>query len=173
MRRVNPDRATQCPHTDRPRYGNKALSVCKLCFYKHPSRARADRCGHPDRPQFAIGMCRNCYSTHRRRNPYSRAWNCPHTQRGNYAKGFCQQCDHLRRKFGLVGAQLFAVVNAARCEICDALFSSPDDKHVDHDHRSGDVRGVLCGGCNRGLGCFRDDAHRLRVAALYIERFEP
>ena len=40
---------------------------------------------------------------------------------------------------------------------------------VDHDHRTGDFRGLLCTNCNHGLGNFFDDPELLREAAKYIE----
>lgn len=51
------------------------------------------------------------------------------------------------------------------CAICQ----SHDSLAIDHCHKSGKVRGVLCGKCNRGLGNFLDDPQLLRAAALYLE----
>jgi hypothetical protein len=42
--------------------------------------------------------------------------------------------------------------------------------HVDHGHKSGQVRGLLCDSCNLSIGKFRDDPAMLRRAAAYIER---
>jgi len=52
--------------------------------------------------------------------------------------------------------------------LCAACYEAPATD-VDHDHETGEVRGALCGPCNRGMGQFADSTERLRLAADYLE----
>jgi len=57
------------------------------------------------------------------------------------------------------------------CAICGAsIFFDKPDLQVDHDHRTGKVRGILCGDCNLALGCFGDDPIIMDRAIRYIMR---
>lgn len=74
---------------------------------------------------------------------------------------------HLVARYGITSADVDQMVadQGGRCAICQR----PDPTHLDHDHDNGRVRGVLCVSCNNGLGLFRDDPKRLRMAARYLE----
>jgi hypothetical protein len=52
------------------------------------------------------------------------------------------------------------------CALCGA--GKPE--HVDHDHGTKRVRGILCFNCNRGLGEFGHDFELMEKAADYLER---
>lgn len=74
----------------------------------------------------------------------------------------------LRYKFGMEPTDYFALLDAqqGRCAICRT--DQMDRAHVDHDHDTGKVRGLLCGPCNQGIGLFRDEPERLEAAATYL-----
>lgn len=85
---------------------------------------------------------------------------------------------HLEKKYGLTSVEYEARKTAQKnlCAICNnpetALCRGGriSELHVDHDHNSGEIRGLLCNKCNRGLGYFVDDPTILRAAADYLER---
>ena len=56
------------------------------------------------------------------------------------------------------------------CGLCDAELNGDRFTHIDHDHKTGKVRAILCGKCNSGLGYFADDPAVMIRAAKYIER---
>lgn len=58
------------------------------------------------------------------------------------------------------------------CRICKEECPSGRNLAVDHDHKTGEIRGLLCGRCNRGLGYFKDDPLLLREAAWYLFKLE-
>lgn len=71
---------------------------------------------------------------------------------------------HLRRKYGLTQNMFEALVLAqlGKCAICQ--ISEGMELHVDHDHRSNKVRGLLCGKCNKAIGLMNDDVRLMDSA---------
>lgn len=81
----------------------------------------------------------------------------------------------LQSRYQMTVEQHAAMVNAQgnRCAICGELpkpegVRAASRLHVDHDHESGRVRGLLCNHCNRGLGAFRDRPDLLELAIVYL-----
>jgi hypothetical protein len=77
---------------------------------------------------------------------------------------------HLKYNYGMTVAEydIMFLEQGGLCAICGK--ASKERLHVDHDHSSGKVRGLLCRPCNRGIGLLGDSSSRLRSAALYLER---
>lgn len=61
------------------------------------------------------------------------------------------------------------MLKAAQGGIC-AVCGERRAVHVDHDHDTKRVRGILCELCNGFLGAFNDDPDLLRAAIKYLER---
>jgi hypothetical protein len=56
-----------------------------------------------------------------------------------------------------------------KCAICKVVFLElKDAPHVDHDHQTDLVRGLLCNNCNWGLGQFKDNLDNLLSAIEYL-----
>lgn len=56
--------------------------------------------------------------------------------------------------------------------VCRKHLGTGKREHIDHCHRTGRVRGILCAGCNSGIGKLGDSVAGLRRALAYLEAFE-
>lgn len=87
----------------------------------------------------------------------------------------------MRRHYGIGLADYEAMAKAQGfvCAICKHPETSVDRKtmkvrrlSIDHDHDTGTVRGLLCSGCNNGLGSFKDDLDNVEAAVAYLRKHE-
>lgn len=99
------------------------------------------------------------------RNEYYRKYNRENIDKAVRAQYKYRYGITKEKKRDLLHAQGWA------CPICGRLWvDDPRDFHLDHDAKTGLVRGVLCPECNKGLGQFYDNPEFLRNAANYLER---
>lgn len=88
---------------------------------------------------------------------------------------YCSRQCRLRARrheaYGLTRDELKALLTQHDvCAICGLADWGKKGPCVDHCHKTGAVRGILCGRCNTGLGQFGDDPKRLLSAVSYLER---
>lgn len=76
---------------------------------------------------------------------------------------------HLKKTYGITIEQYELILEAqgGKCAICRGGTSK---KHfaVDHNHKTGEVRGLLCARCNSGLAKFMDKHENVVAAATYL-----
>ena len=107
-----------------------------------------------------------------------------------YLHSRCKECDHLKNtkyaqknktalskkamtrqrlvKYGLTKEEHDAMLLLQNnlCAICNK--TKDKTLHVDHDHKTGRVRGLLCYSCNTGIGLLKDDIKYLANAIKYL-----
>lgn len=91
----------------------------------------------------------------------------------------CKICYHsaqLRRNYGITlddYDRIYEDQNGV-CAICHLPQMSTRNTRfcVDHDHDTGEVRGLLCDSCNRGIGLLKDDPRLLERAPQYLRAFK-
>jgi len=147
---------------------NNQVYRCKTCkkdFVNNKSgKSRQLRELHPD-----ISDTRYCPTC----NEYLHISNFYKNKKGHGRyQSNCKSCDLLRirlDRFKITEDKYnsFIINQGNRCKICGNTFIKTP--HIDHDHVTGKVRGLLCGDCNRGLGGFKDNLKSLLSAIKYIK----
>jgi hypothetical protein len=82
-----------------------------------------------------------------------------------------RRADWIVTSFGVSRSEAIELASrqAGKCDVCGA---GPGRRglHVDHDHDSGVIRGVICVRCNVTLGHAGDSPERLEALAEYLRR---
>ena len=83
---------------------------------------------------------------------------------------------HLGTMYGITIQQFEDMwgVQKGRCANyrCDEVLNKENCGHaVDHSHRTGKVRAILCRSCNVALGLMKDDMTKISGLISYIERY--
>jgi len=92
--------------------------------------------------------------------------------RPHYSCKDCETDKTMRRLYGITlgdYARMFEEQNGV-CAVCGQA-STGTRLHIDHDHTTGRVRGLLCFKCNSVLGKVNDDPEHLLTLVAYLENF--
>ncbi len=82
-----------------------------------------------------------------------------------------KRISYIKNRHGISAEEYEAmlVVQEYSCAICKVkLLSRGHGTHLDHSHKTGKLRAMLCTNCNRGLGHFQDNTEFLKVAIDYL-----
>lgn len=89
------------------------------------------------------------------------------------ALGYCEKHYQIKKNFKidpLVYEELLKKQNNV-CAICGEECAARTRLSIDHDHKTGAIRGLLCMSCNLGIGKFHDDIVKLEKAILYLKEY--
>ena len=144
------------------------LKACSKCGQAKPLGdyySYADK-RHPDRPRRLGAQCKACHTS------AAQAWNDRNPGRAAASDAAWKRRTKRRyraRLYGLSEVELLTLEAAQQghCAICGEFIDA--GLCIDHDHKVGHVRGLLCNLCNLGLGAFGDDPRRLVRAAIYLK----
>ena len=131
--------------------------TCTSCNIEKPSSDFSQRGVRLDGKPKLVSWCKKCSSKIRKKR---------------YDPKKKRERD-LKKLFGITLDQYDNMLEEQKhmCAICnttDTNFSNGKHFHVDHDHNTGKVRGLLCGKCNVALGLVGDNISTLQSMITYL-----
>jgi hypothetical protein len=159
----------RCPPS-RLRHAPNGVTCSRVCGSTLKSQIQTDDspckiCG--EKPVYSNGLCRKCYNNSKVEK--ARASKHRYKVKNKQALRHKETVRLLKKNYNLTPEQYEAMAEygGGGCWICGR---PPKLRRlaVDHNHKTGVVRGLLCYWCNRGIGWFRDDPILLRRAASYL-----
>jgi hypothetical protein len=153
----------------------KTSVASKRCRACHEEKPAASFYRHKKTRDGLYTTCRSCHLGHRLVKLDSKI--CPaceivFTPRAIHQVYCTKTCNDVwaprRNKYGISKAEFNELLRSQGflCAIC----SQPDPTHVDHCHRTGLIRGILCKKCNSLLGMADDQQAVIQSALDYLRR---
>src|SRR6266568_100461 len=171
-------------HPDRKHFGNGLCASCYQTAWRKanvpakPKREERKADCHPDRKHRARGLCESCYQVswqkaHPEANTGSN-WRRRHPERARELN----RRTHLKHKHRTRVEQYVEAWHRQEgkcanlgCNVSYQLEVRDYRKglHVDHDHKTGEFRGLLCPGCNVAVGMAGENPQRLLGLVEYLK----
>jgi hypothetical protein len=102
---------------------------------------------------------------------YRREWARKHRKSATSQKDV-----NLKQNYGITLAKFDKMFDAqnGKCAICGNVFESRDGRgvHVDHDHKTGTLRDLLCNHCNHMIGHAMENPEILSNAIAYLAKWK-
>lgn len=149
------------------------MRLAKICSKCNTTKAIGDFHKQSDKKDGLRSQCKDCTN---KRN-LAKYHSCSKTKRSHH---MASRKHSLWKNYGITLEHYDTMLAAqdGRCLICMSdkpwgFVVKPKRATeffcVDHDHTTGEVRGLLCQPCNKGLGSFKDNPDYLRAAIKYLE----
>jgi hypothetical protein len=168
-------------------------TYCGECRRKNGLTARTKRGANPFRSELyerrkqtpaGMGYCPKCdddkpldeFPQYKRRTvPFPWCLTCKRQYDNDlyYAKPDQYRNYRLKQLYGISLSEYDKMLQdqGGGCAVCSQQCPTGRKLAVDHDHATGQIRGLLCVDCNTTLGSVRDDPQRLLDLVAYLERF--
>lgn len=141
--------------------GYKNTETHKFCPKCEKTLSRTEFYKDAARKEGITAYCKSC------KTRVNQNWRDENPEK--YKKSQLRQ--RRKREYGLSDEDMEIKLESQnyKCVICSEKIDW--NCHVDHDHVSGNVRGLLCPSCNLGLGMFKDNLDSLNNAILYLRNY--
>jgi hypothetical protein len=149
-----------------PRLGTRTEARCAYTEHRINALPICARCKKPKRPEQMAEksrhMCKRCLTDK------TREWAASNPSRWEQQR----RKSYLKKKYGVSAEDVddLLIRQGGACAICGKREGDSRGfrMHIDHDHATGRVRGILCNLCNQGLGAFHDDVALMTTAIAYL-----
>ena len=128
-----------------------------------------------ENPNKWIVQCKSCNKEHEQNSREiqrnQKSMSCEHYKPSNWS-GLERSDNMMRKQYGISTAEFAALLEFQGncCAICSKPIAALRRRiNIDHDHSTNQVRGILCTGCNTGLGHLGDDMSGLQKAMAYLQ----
>lgn len=104
-----------------------------------------------------------------------KTWRCNHRKKNPELHKKKDFASDLKRHYGISVEEHKKIYNDQNgCCACCGMHAANFRRglHMDHDHKTGQNRGLLCTRCNPGLGYFEDSIEKLEMAISYLKKFK-
>lgn len=134
---------------------NPKEKSCELCNVKFTALT--------DKQRFCTVKCRRNHPTNKQKEKLNA--NSYKKRNPLVAKGI-----KLKRHYGITTDTYYSMLSNQNgvCKICKLTCNTGRELCVDHCHKTGKIRGLLCVRCNNGLGYFQDSLDNLEAAKEYL-----